>query len=674
MFFGLCLCILLISSFLSLVFYNKMKEAGDYLKQANGIEIRVKFVYFNPFKGLVIKRLECREGGEIFFKTARLDAGFDLMSLLQRKKISIKNIESYHSHLFLNKMARLSMRGRNPQNSGLDAVLSFFETVHFKAKDVWLNDALNVDFSGYLSVIKQKFFISKGKVFLKVVRIPGVFSLNLLSDNRFNQAFDYAVEVESQEDNLAVSRCELSSSFLGISGSGQIEDYKKDSARISLHMNSMNAILDDLPFMNSASLQSRGFLDIAFAMTGPVNNPDISSSVKLTNAQFTFSDSLSFEKINGSLVFSRNQLAVENFCFSANDMPLCCELNCFFEDSPRILFKLFTPGNALGENSFILDLKGIWLDRNLFANLDLGFRYFSKEKSSKLNFTFKGFHLGYKNGLFFESDWLQASLNSEPSEADTNIHPFSQDLIFKQIFSTIKRTDEYIALDDLRAVCYGGVLNGKIRFSPRKETLSVMGSASMRDIDLSRVFQQSERNVFLLTGRLSGDFGFNTELSPLLKGDFCAVDGSLAQSSLLNAVADFLGVSSLKEVVFNKLNMSFAGSKGDYISKVRLFSPKVNAVLDGKVFGYDKIDGYLLVTLATDLLNESKQFKKILTLIRHSESNVVFPFKISSYVDSPRVIWLKNEFKEKLQNLLPESNKRYLQEQLNGMVEKMAEE
>lgn len=674
LFFGLCLCILLISSFVSLAFYKKIKETSDYLKQTKGIEISVKFVYFNPFKGLVIKRFECREGGEVFFKTARLDVGFDLMSLLRHKKISIKNIESYHSRLFLDKMARLLTQERNSQNNRLDEVLSFFETVHFKAKDVWLNDALNLDLSGYLSTIKQKFFISKGKIFFKATRIPGVFSVNLFSDNCFNQAFDYAIEVESQEDNLVISRCELSSSFLGFFGAGQIEDYKKDSAKISFRVNSMNAVLDDFPFMNSVSLQSRGFLDITFVMTGPVNNPDISSSVKLTNAQFTFSDSLSFEKVNGSLVFSKNQLAVENFCFSMNNMPLCCELNCFFEDYPRILFKLFTPDTITGENSFILDIKGIWLDRNLFANLDFGFRYFSKEKFNKLNFTFKGFHLGYKNGLFFESDWIQASLNSEPLEADTNIRPFSGDLIFKQIFSTIKRTDEYIALDDLRAICYGGILNGKIRFSPREETLSVVGSASLRDIDLSKVFQQSEQNVFLLTGRLSGDFGFNTELSPLLKGDFCVVDGSLAKSSLLNAVADFLGVSSLKEVAFSKFNMSFAGSKGDYISKVRLFSPKVNAVLDGKVFGYDKIDGYLLVTLATDLLNESKQFKKILTLIRHSESNVIFPFKISSYMDSPRVIWLKNEFKEKLQNLLPESNKRYLQEQLNGMVEKMAEE
>ena len=74
------------------------------------------------------------------------------------------------------------------------------------------------------------------------------------------------------------------------------------------------------------------------------------------------------------------------------------------------------------------------------------------------------------------------------------------------------------------------------------------------------------------------------------------------------------------------------------------------------------------------LLNESKQFKKILTYIRHDEPSVLFSFKISSYVNSPRVLWLKNTFKDKLSNLLPERNKRYLQKQVNTMVERMEEE
>ncbi len=86
------------------------------------------------------------------------------------------------------------------------------------------------------------------------------------------------------------------------------------------------------------------------------------------------------------------------------------------------------------------------------------------------------------------------------------------------------------------------------------------------------------------------------------------------------------------------------------------------------------MDGFLNISLTTELLNESKQFKKILTYIRHDEPSVLFSFKISSYLNSPRVLWLKNAFKEKLSNLLPERNKRYLQRQVNSMVEKIEEE
>jgi hypothetical protein len=92
------------------------------------------------------------------------------------------------------------------------------------------------------------------------------------------------------------------------------------------------------------------------------------------------------------------------------------------------------------------------------------------------------------------------------------------------------------------------------------------------------------------------------------------------------------------------------------------------------VESYDKMDGYLSVSIATQLLNESKYFKKLLIYLKHDQPSVVFPFKISSYLNSPRILWLRNEFKEKLQHLLPESNKRVLQGQINTMVEKIQDE
>ena len=131
---------------------------------------------------------------------------------------------------------------------------------------------------------------------------------------------------------------------------------------------------------------------------------------------------------------------------------------------------------------------------------------------------------------------------------------------------------------------------------------------------------------------------------------------------------------SLKKIAFDDLSMFFSGGRGEYAAQVKLQSPDVIGVLDGKVTNYEKLDGYLSTSLSTKLLDESKQFRKILIYIKHDEPSVIFAFKISSYLNSPRVLWLKNEFKEKLQNLLPERNKRSLQRQVNSMVENMKTE
>lgn len=669
-FSGLCASILLVSSVLSFFFYKKIKEVGDLLKETRGISLNVRFVCFNPFKGLFIKGLQAAQSGEVFLKADHLDVGFDILSLLQRK-VSIKNIEAGRLRVSLGIIAKLLDQEEDAPAKTVPQVLNFFETVHFKARSIWFDDTMEIGLSGYLSFIKQKFFISRGKASLKQIHIPGVSVIKIFDNNDSSDSFDYAVEMESQEGNLVISRCEFNNSTLRLSGEGQVKDYKKE-AYVLFTLSLSNMALNDFPFLNNSNLCSRGFFDGAFNVAGPARALDMSLSGKLTNAQFTFFDSFSLEKVNGSFIFSKSKLTTKDFCLSVNGVQLCSQLDCFFEGRPRVLFKLFTADDIEHQDNFMLNFDGAWFDRNLSGGLDIGFCYASKKTLNKLALEIKGFRFLYGKRLLCSAKDIDVSLNIEPTAVD--LKPFSRGLLLKNLSSLINITDDGIVFSGLKAVCYGGELSGDLRLFSSEQVLLARGKASVNHIDLSQVFEKVENRDSFLSGRLSGKLDFDSEMAQKFKGHFSIVDGSIEENPLLNSVANFLGVDSLKKVTFDKLIMALAGGKGDYTAKVRLFSSKVNAILDARIITYDKIDGYLAVSLATELLNESKQFSKILKYIKHSEANVIFPFKISSYVDRPRVLWLKNEFKDKLSNLLPESNKRYLQQQLNGMVEKMAEE
>ncbi|MFH1691318.1 MAG: hypothetical protein ABIC68_01920 [Candidatus Omnitrophota bacterium] len=671
-FSGLCALIILVSSVLSFLLYKKIKEVSAVLKETQGISLSVKFVCFNPFKGLFIKGLECEQSGDVFLESDHLDVGFDILSLVQHK-ISIKSIEAARLKVSLGTAAKLLAQEENGAVKTVPQVLDFFETVHFKGRSIWLDEAMEVDLSGYLSFIKQKFFISRGKVVLKQLHIPGVSTIEIFNNDDYSDSFDYAVEMESQNDDLVISRCEFSNSALRFFGEGQIKDYKKQ-ADVSFSLSLSNVMLDNLSFFNNGNLSSRGLFDGTLNVMGPAAALDVSFSGKLMNAQFVLFDTVSLEKVNGSFIFSKSQLTTKDFCLRFNGIQFCSQLDCFFEDHPHILLKLFTANDADISNNFVLNLDGIWKGQNFDGDLDMDFCYASKKTFNKLALVMKSFRFSQKKRLLFSAEEIDASLDIQPLEMVTDVKAFSRDMILESVSSWMSMVDDGIAFNDLKAICYGGELLGDFRVFPGNQVLLAKGRALVNHVDLMRVFEGAKEEDSFLSGYLSGKVDFDSEQAQMFKGKFSIVDGSIEENPLLNSVANFLGVVSLKKVVFDKLVMAFAGGKGDYAAKVRLFSSKVNAILDARIIAYDKIDGDLSVSLATDLLNESKQFSKILKYIKHSEANVVFPFKISSYVDSPRVLWLKNEFKDKLSNLLPESNKRYLQEQLNGMVEKMAEE
>lgn len=669
----LCALIILISAVVSGIFYKKIKETSELLEKTQSVTLQVKFVLFNPFKGLSLYGLEAREKGDLLLKCDRLDIGFNISSLL-RREISIKNINVYESRLYADKITALFARKGGWQESVPSQNLGFFETVHLQARNIWIDDIVEMDLSGYLSFIRQKFFIARGKMLLKSIQIPGAFVIKLSDKEAVFKSFDCALEAEYQDSDLVVTRCEFINSSLQFFGKGLVKDYKNE-ANVSLSLKLANAVLDNFPFLNTGHFQSRGLFDAELILTGPARALDFSLKGKMTNVQMTFFDSVSFEKVNGSFVFFKNQLTSRNFCFRVNGMDLCSNLDLTFKDHPHLLFKLFTPEEAQHASHFDLAFEGDWIDKSLKGLLNVSFRYSSEKTVNLLTVSMEDFHLGlHKERLFFSASAADGGLDVKPSDKSSDVKHSYRDVAVEKLFSFIEVTSDGITFDGIKAVCYGGRLLGGLKLFPAEEAASVIGKAHLDHVDLRQVFQVNDERGPILSGHLSGVFTFDSESPRMLKGDFSVADGSIEKDPLLNSVADFLGVASLKKVAFDKLAMTFYGGKGNYASQVRLFSDKVNAFLDAKIIGYDKINGYLSASLATDLLNESKQFSKILKYIKHSESEVIFPFQISSYVESPRVLWLKNEFKDKLSNLLPESNKRYLQQQLNSMVEKMAEE
>lgn len=671
-FFGFVCFIIFLDIACSFALNKAIVRIKDFVRESDGYSLNVGFAYFDIFKGLTVAGLKLTKDGEALFSSQSLDLGFDVLSLL-KKRVFIKNVFLGHPRFFPEKAADISflLKRLSAKN---DILAGFYETTYIKVSGATAGDAALLDAQGYLSAVKGGLFISRGTILFKRL-LPSVFGdVDFFKGSSFYKSFDYVFEVEARPDELLVSRIELSNAGLKFTGNGRIET-GVGAYKISLIMNLINITLDDFPFLNREHLQSRGVIDASLNVSGTVGDLKALVDLKVTNARITFFDSFVLDKVNGTAVVAEDHFVGRDFSLIANGMPFRADFAIYKKETPQVILRFRSMEKADALSAFVLSLSGQWIDGELEGDMNSRLKYISRDTTNTLDFDLKSFRLGCEDDLFLTAGTFEARLAVERiNQIKESVKIFDKTLTLGHLFSIIRRQKDGFALDNLRSSCYEGTLEGRVDFIPVRNHLGIRGEAHLRDVDLNQFFEYAVEGQRVLSGTLAGDLRFDIDAVDMFKGQVFISDGLLQEHPLLNAVANFLGVTSLKKLKFDDLSMFFVGGRGDYSSQVKLQAMQVQGFLDEKITSYDTMDGYLTISLTTKLLSESKQFKKILSYIKHDEPFVVFPFKISSYVNSPRVLWLKNEFKEKLQNLLPERNKRFLQRQVNSMVEKIEEE
>ncbi|HAJ57011.1 MAG TPA: hypothetical protein DCL35_04500 [Candidatus Omnitrophica bacterium] len=664
-----CVFLALANISLSALLNNALKQVSRLTQESvPGLSLNVRFAYFNLLRGVTFYGIECRRDGELIISGRKADIGFDVLSLKDRK-VRIKNIRFDRTRVNAARVSDLSVL-LDKALWKMDMPVEFFETTYFTGSDVSLSDTVLADVKGYVSWIKGNTFISRGDLTLKKISVPAFPDADIFRGSPFYKPFDYVFESRLDDGDFSISRFEISNPILKFTGSGRIRE-ALIRPEVALNVDFLNIVFDNFPMLNQENVRTRGVLDARLKVSGPVEGLKAVLDIKIANAEANFFDTLLLTKINGSAQVTGDLITGKDFSLFINAMPFAADFTIVPADYPHILLKISSLNQVAKLPAFVLEIDADSLEKELFGKARTMIRYLSSESVNTLDFELQDFRLGYRDGLYVNVENLNAGLTVEPIAPSKKEKIKSSIISLKHPFCVLRRDEEGFSLGNIRGKCYGGGVEGQINFTTRNDKPGITGEAHLREVDLGDFFESYQGQSYALLGKLDGDLRFDTHSADMFKGQLFITDGVIEKNPLLNAVSDFLGVPSLKKVSFDELSIFFSGGRGEYSSQVKLDSPLVKGSLDGKISAYDKMDGYLQISLATQLMNESKQFKKILTYIRHDEPFVVFPFKISAYINSPRVLWLKNEFKDKLSNLLPERNKRFLQGQVNSMVEKM---
>ncbi|MFH0876922.1 MAG: hypothetical protein V1863_01685 [Candidatus Omnitrophota bacterium] len=669
-FFGLAVIALVVfvttTNLIITLVVNKKFQEIKVLFKSEGLFLDYEKTSFNLLHGLTLRGLVVGRGDRTVFSSQKINIGFDVFSIV-KQKVNVKNIDMQGVRFQPQSFRQLTDIGR-ALLSKVDKTIGFYETTFFKGQDIELAGAIDMDLQGYLSCLKNRIYASRGRIIFKSIRVPTLEGAEVLRGSGFMKPFDYVFEGESEEKDFLITRCEFSNESLKFSGHGRVLGAGPEPG-LDFEMNFLNMILDDFPVINNEYLTARGVVDAVLKVKGPLADLKTMLNVKIVNSQVNFFNALSLTKINGQGVVTRDRARGENISMQVNEIPFRMDFAFAQNQTPHLDLQLSAAYEVLGRPGFTLSYSADFLEQGLVGDIKSSLRSASRQTLNTMDLDFSGLHVTYDEDVLLDAEGFSASIAVESGDQEGMDEIFSRDFDFQDISGILRLQEGGFALEDLEGSCYRGALEGRFDFLAAEKGLYVKGETHVRGVELSEFFEKTKKAGNVLLGKLDGDLKFDSAAKDMFKGQLFVTKGMVGDDPLLHAVAQFLGVPSLERIAFEELSMFFQGGRGEYLSQIKLRSPEVNGAMDGKITSYDTLDGYLAVNISTKLLNESKTFRKLLTYIRHDQPSVVFPFRISSYVSSPRVLWLKNEFKEKIQNLLPERNQRYLQRQVNSLVE-----
>ena len=670
---GLVALGLVSSLILTLVLNDRLGRLRSFFS-GEKMNLSYAVAYFNVFHGAVVWNLSCSDAqGAVFWEARRMDFGFHVPSVF-RGRVVIKNIVVTQARVDPQKLLtdfEILKKAFLRAGSGP----GLFDTSYLAFDHLWLGNAAALDSKGYVSVLPGGLIVARGDV--RLDNVPWLENLDptALDKDKLGQTFDCLLDVNIKDDAFEITRLEISNDLLRCLGAGRLKDLSKPETIVDFQLSLPHLIFDQLPVVNTKDLQTRGLGVLSLRWSGPLKKTALRGELQIRNASMDLFENFTVSRINGSFIYANQEATSSVIQFRVNQRPYEArvKVNASQEGDPHFVAEVESSSGPELDTAIVLHVNADWTkSRRLKGEVDGDWRYASKNLFHHLAVNFEGFEAGMDEDLFIHAQEARLAFDVSAVDSQKQRKEVFHRTVFLDHFLTVaRRQDQGFALEPLKAGCYGGELEGWLSVaSGEGKPLSVKAEAHVRDIDLSSLARRAPGESSLILGKLDGDMKLDTtDPKDALKGQFFVDNGLIEQNPLLNSVADFLGVLSLQRIGFDHLSVFFSGGRAEYSTKAELRSDEVNGLLEAKIFNYETTDGYLSASISSRLLNESKQFKRILTYIKHDEPSVAFSFKISSYLQSPRILWLKNEFKEKLQNLLPERNKRSLQKQISSMIE-----
>ncbi|MEE4177950.1 MAG: AsmA-like C-terminal region-containing protein [Bacteroides sp.] len=354
----------------------------------------------------------------------------------------------------------------------------------------------------------------------------------------------------------------------------RIDTIQKASGRIQMDLNFKGGMSEKNRFTGQDFISARA--------SGTLNYEDLKFEIK--------DNPLAFCEFNGALLFSNNDLVVENFSGHAGSSDF--ELKGYFRNVLPFLF---------------LENEKINIVASLYSN-NLNFNELLKHNVSEADTTY---HLSFSDRIGFNLEANVVHLTFQKFEAThvmgqaslQNKRFLAQDLSFRSMEGQIRAS---------------GYIDGV-----RDDYFTVGCRARVQEVDINQLFYQmgnfgqtsiTDEHIF---GKMTADIDFSGRWTPNLAVDWNSIEttadmrveqGALVNFEPLIALSRFLRVDDLDKVTFSTLeNQIRIKEKKIIIPDMEINSSALNLKVSGEHTFENKIDYRIQVLLSEILSRKNRQ-------------------------------------------------------------------
>ncbi|MDP3143407.1 MAG: hypothetical protein Q8N14_05690, partial [Candidatus Omnitrophota bacterium] len=503
---------------------------------------------------------------------------------------------------------------------------------------------------------RRENLICKGSIDFSASRFNNLIFKPLLF-YKFTQKINAYLQLAFMGDDLLINNVVISSDNIKISGAGIVYNLTS-TPFVDLKLITMPLNLKDLVNLESKIIVN-GLLNIVAGLKGGAGGLQLETQMLMSKSEFYLPSKLvRLSNVFCNIYFKNNEIIIKDLNALINyRFPVSLQGKISNFANPEFICRIEsfqtrkTDAIIQETSSIVLDIEARLDGENFKGSADFGMMLEKKLpnylKRNEIKTTLRKVSAPFiKNQIAPFNIMLNAEEVFVSNRQILNDNPlYGYDWKMDNLTSKFMIKPEGPLSIEMQGSVYQGKVEGRGEWDLANSRSSSYFLLKFIDLEASN-FSGLLPVPTIISGKLNGVLYLTNED---LGGVITVAKGAVSKLNLIDNIADFLGIKSIKELRDIFLMVDFLANRSSIkVKKFNLRSPALDLVSSFTINDKEWITGTASLSLSKETLEESDILRRLIGMVGETNKRIGFDFRVSGFSRALRVELLEGEFRNRL--------------------------